>query len=141
MDALVRFDGRDDSTILGQSKKASAVHAALINATSGHSLDLDDGHRQALGHPGVCVVPAALALGESIGSSGKQILTAIIAGYETFIRIAKSMNPAIFSRGFHTTGVCGTIAAAAAAAKILSFQSEKNQRYSWELPPFKVPVC
>jgi 2-methylcitrate dehydratase PrpD len=45
----VRFDGSDECTILGQSKKASAVHAALINATSGHSLDLDDGHRQALG--------------------------------------------------------------------------------------------
>jgi 2-methylcitrate dehydratase PrpD len=125
MDSLVQFDGSDDSTILGQSKKASAVHAALINATSGHSLDLDDGHRQALGHPGVCVVPAALALGESVGSSGKQILTAIIAGYETFIRIGKSMNPAIFSRGFHTTGVCGTIAAAAAAAKLLSFSRKK----------------
>lgn len=125
MDALVRFDGSDESTILGQFQKASVVHAALINATSGHSLDLDDGHRQALGHPGVCVVPAALALGESVGSSGIQILTAIIAGYETFIRIGKSMNPAIFSRGFHTTGVCGTIAAAAAAAKILSFNRKK----------------
>jgi 2-methylcitrate dehydratase PrpD len=125
MDSMVRFDGSDESTILGQSKKASAVHAALINATSGHSLDLDDGHRQALGHPGVCVVPAALALGESIGSSGRQILTAIIAGYETFIRIGKSMNPAIFSRGFHTTGVCGTVAAAASAAKILSFNQKK----------------
>jgi len=125
MDAMVRSDGSDDCTILGESKKVSAVHAALINATSGHSLDLDDGHRQALGHPGVCVVPAALALGESIGSSGKQILTAIIAGYETFIRIGKSMNPAIFLRGFHTTGVCGTVAAAASAAKILSFNREK----------------
>jgi 2-methylcitrate dehydratase PrpD len=125
MDSLVRFDGSDESTILGGSKKASAIHAALINATSGHSLDLDDGHRQALGHPGVCVVPAALALGEAIASSGQQVLTAIIAGYETFIRIAKSMNPAIFSRGFHTTGVCGTIAAAAAAAKLLSFNQKK----------------
>jgi len=125
MDSLVRFDGSDESTILGQSKKASAVHAALINAISGHSLDLDDGHRQALGHPGVCVVPAALALGESLGSSGSQILTAIVAGYETFIRIGKSMNPAIFGRGFHTTGVCGTVAAAAAAAKILSFNRKK----------------
>lgn len=125
MDSLVQFDARQDSTILGESKKASAAHAALINACSGHSLDLDDGHRQALGHPGVCVVPAALALGESTGSSGKQILTAIIAGYETFIRIGKSMNPGVFSRGFHSTGVCGTIAAAAAAAKILSFRHKK----------------
>jgi 2-methylcitrate dehydratase PrpD len=124
-DTMVRFDSGDDCTILGENKKASAVHAALINATSGHSLDLDDGHRRALGHPGVCVVPAALALGESMGGSGQQVLTAIIAGYETFIRIAKSMNPAIFTRGFHTTGICGTVAAAAAAAKILSFHKKK----------------
>ena len=125
MDSLVRFDGSDESTILGHRQRAPAVHAALINATSGHSLDLDDGHRQALGHPGVCVVPAALALGEATASSGQQILTAIIAGYEIFIRIAKSMNPAIFSRGFHTTGVCGTMAAAAAAAKLLSFNRKQ----------------
>jgi 2-methylcitrate dehydratase PrpD len=125
MDTLVRFDGSDDSIILFENKRASAVHAALINAISGHRLDLDDGHRQALGHPGVCVVPAVLALGESIGGSGRQILTAIVVGYEAFIGIAKSMNPAIFSRGFHTTGVCGTMAASAAAAKILGFKGDK----------------
>lgn len=126
MDYVLQIDRQEESTILGKAQKVSAIHAALINGTSGHCLDLDDGHRQALGHPGVCVVPAALALGESIGSSGKQLLTAIIAGYEIFIRIGKSMNPAIFSRGFHTTGVCGTLAAAASAAKILSMDQAKT---------------
>ncbi len=126
MDYLLQIDGQEESTILGKTQKVSAIHAALINGTSGHCLDLDDGHRQALGHPGVCVVPAALALGESIGSSGKQLLAAIIAGYEIFIRIGKSMNPALFSRGFHTTGVCGTLAAAASAAKILSLDQAKT---------------
>ena len=125
LDTTVRFDSGNDCTILGENRKASPLHAALVNATSGHCLDLDDGHRQALGHPGVCVVPAALALGESVGCSGRQLLAAIIAGYETFVLIAKSMNPAIFLRGFHTTGVCGTIAAAASAAKLLSFNREK----------------
>ena len=125
MDSLVKSDSSCESTILGNTRKASAAHASLINATSGHSLDLDDGHRQALGHPGVCVVPAALAIGESMGSSGRQILSAIVAGYETFIRIGKSMNPSIFSRGFHTTGVCGTVAAAAAAAKTLGCRRDK----------------
>ena len=125
MDTLLQSDSQQDSTILGKGSRVSAVHAALINGTSGHSLDLDDGHRQALGHPGVCVVPAALSLAESIGSSGKQLLTAIVAGYEAFVRIAKSMNPAIFSRGFHTTGVCGAVAAAASAAKIMSLDQKK----------------
>jgi 2-methylcitrate dehydratase PrpD len=125
MHSLLQYDTGENCTILGEDKKASAVHAALINAVNGHCLDLDDGHRQALGHPGVCVVPAVLALGESTGSSGRQVLEAIIAGYEAFILIAKSMNPNIFSRGFHTTGVCGSMGAAAAAAKILSFNQKK----------------
>ncbi|UCG06944.1 MAG: MmgE/PrpD family protein [Desulfobacterales bacterium] len=125
MDCTLPMNGETESTILGMNQKISALHAALINGTSGHSLDLDDGHRQALGHPGVCVVPAALALAESSGSSGPQLLTAIVAGYEIFIRIARSMNPSLFSRGFHTTGVCGTMAAAAAAAKVLALNPEK----------------
>jgi len=125
MDYVLKIDGQEESTILGKDKKVSAIHAALINGTSGHCLDLDDGHRQALGHPGVCVVPAALALAESFGSSGKQLLAAIIAGYEIFIRIGKSMNPAIFARGFHTTGVCGTLAAAASATKILAMDQAR----------------
>jgi len=125
IDCTLPMEDKAESTILGMNKKISALHAALINGTSGHSLDLDDGHRQALGHPGVCVVPAALALAESIGSSGQQLLTAIVAGYEIFIRIARSMNPALFSRGFHTTGVCGTMAAAATAAKILALNPKK----------------
>jgi 2-methylcitrate dehydratase PrpD len=126
MDYVLQIDRQEESTILGNAQKVSAPHAALINGTSGHCLDLDDGHRQALGHPGVCVVPAALALGEPIGASGKQILAAIVAGYEIFIRIGKSMNPALFSRGFHTTGVCGTLAAAASAAKILSLDHART---------------
>ena len=125
IDCTLPMEDKAESTILGMNKKISALHAALINGTSGHSLDLDDGHRQALGHPGVCVVPAALAPGEATGSNGQQLITAIVAGYETFIRIARSMNPALFSRGFHTTGVCGTMAAAATAAKILALNPEK----------------
>lgn len=125
VDCALPMDGKSESTILGMNQKISALHASLINGTSGHSLDLDDGHRQAQGHPGVCVVPAALALGETTGTSGRQLLTAVVAGYEIFIRIARSMNPALFSRGFHTTGVCGTMAAAAAGAKILALNPEK----------------
>jgi 2-methylcitrate dehydratase PrpD len=125
VDCTLPMDSKAESTILGMNQKISALHAALINATSGHSLDLDDGHRLAQGHPGVCVVPAALALGETTGNSGRQLLAAVVTGYEIFIRIARSMNPALFSRGFHTTGVCGTMAAAAAAAKILALNPEK----------------
>ena len=125
IDYLLRIGGREESTILGVEKKVPSVNAALANGVSGHSMDLDDGHRKALGHPGVCVIPAALAVGELTGCNGKTLLTSIIIGYEIFVRVGKAVNPSLFSRGFHTTGVCGTLAAASAAAKVLSLDKEK----------------
>lgn len=125
IDYLLRIGGREESTILGVGKKVPSVNAALANGVSGHSMDLDDGHRKALGHPGVCVIPAALAVGELTGCNGKTLLTSIIIGYEIFVRVGKAVNPSLFSRGFHTTGVCGTLAAASAAAKVLSLDKEK----------------
>ena len=122
---LLKIGGKKESTILGVEKKVPSVNAALANGVSGHSMDLDDGHRKALGHPGVCVIPAALAVGELTGCSGKALLTSIIIGYEIFIRVGKAVNPSLFSRGFHTTGICGTLAAASAAAKVLSLDKEK----------------
>jgi 2-methylcitrate dehydratase PrpD len=110
-----------ESTIIGNSKhKMSAVEAALINGVSGHSLDLDDGHREAKGHPGVVVIPALLALAERDGSSGKDFILSMVVGYEIFVRLGKIANPSLFNKGFHTTGVCGALAAAAGTAKLLS---------------------
>ena len=122
---LLQIGGKEESTILGVNKKIPSVNVALANGINAHSMDLDDGHRKALGHPGVSVIPAALAVGELIGCNGKVLLTAIIIGYEVFIRIGKAVNPYLFSRGFHTTGVCGTLAAASATAKVLSLNKEK----------------
>ena len=122
---LLKIGGKKESTILGTEKKVPSVNAALANGINGHSMDLDDGHRKALGHPGVCVIPAALAVGELTGCSGKALLTSIVIGYEIFVRVGKAVNPSLFSRGFHTTGVCGTLAAASAAAKVLSLDKEK----------------
>jgi len=123
---LLQIGGKEESTILGVNKKVPSVNAALANGINAHSMDLDDGHRKALGHPGVSVIPAALAVGESIGCNGKVLLTAIVVGYEVFIRIGKAVNPYLFSRGFHTTGVCGTLAAASATAKVLSLNKEET---------------
>jgi len=111
--------GREESTYIGSNRKVPAIHAALLNGVNGHALDLDDGHRRAKGHPGVAVIPATLAACELVDCSGKELITAVILGYEVFIRLGTVLNPILFDRGFHTTGVCGAIAAAAAAAKIL----------------------
>lgn len=114
------------STIIGSNGyKISAIDAALINGVSGHSLDLDDGHREAKGHPGVTVIPPLLALAERNNISGKKFILAMVVGYEIFIRLGKIANPFLFNRGFHTTGVCGTLAAAAGTAKLLSLNSQQ----------------
>jgi len=122
---FLQIGGKNESIVLGTDKKMPVLNAALANGVSGHSMDLDDGHRRALGHPGVTVIPAALAVAESTGCSGKELLTAIIIGYELFIRIGQGANPALFNRGFHTTGVCGALSAAAAVAKVLSLDKEE----------------
>lgn len=82
--------------------------------------DLDDGSRRAMGHPGCVLVPTALAVAEAYGKSGKDVLTALVAGYDIYIRTGSAINPSSYQgRGFESTGLCGAIAAAAVAAKLM----------------------
>ena len=108
----------DESTIIGHDK-TSTMEASLANGIFAHSLDLDDGHRMAQLHPGACVIPAALALCEAHNKTGKEFIESIVAGYQVSIVLGMMVNPEHRNRGFHTTGTCGTLGAAAAACKAL----------------------
>lgn len=112
--------GVKESTIIGDGNKIPCINAAFVNGAIAHIHELDDGHRFAMGHPGAPIIPAALAIGEKVDATGKELITAIVAGYEVFIRIASSINPSHLLRGFHTTGTCGTFGATVAAGKLLS---------------------
>jgi len=114
-----------DSTVIGGSV-ADPMNASLINGVSAHSLDLDDGHRFAQIHPGACIIPAALSLSETNGKTGKDFLTSIIIGYEVAIKLGMIINPGHRERGFHSTGTCGTLGAAAAAAKIMDLNYDET---------------
>lgn len=116
-------DKTGESTIIG-GDKSSPLDASLANGVSAHSLDLDDGHRLAQLHPGACIIPAALALSEANEKSGKDFITAIVAGYQVTIQLGMILNPQHRDRGFHTTGTCGTMGAAAAASKIMNLDLE-----------------
>ena len=105
--------------------KVGAMEAAMANGIMSHALELDDGNRFAQGHPGVAVIPAVLALGEKEKMKGKDLIPAIVAGYEVFGRVGAGANPSHFNRGFHTTGTCGTFAAAAAAGRLLKLNESK----------------
>ncbi|UCH01648.1 MAG: MmgE/PrpD family protein [Candidatus Bathyarchaeota archaeon] len=117
--------GCREATLIGDGCQVPCSNAAFANATLGHILELDDGHRYARGHPGVTSIPAVLSIAEKEDSHGKDVVTAIILGYEIFARIAKAINPSHLLRGFHTTGTCGTFGAAIAAGKVLDLNEKE----------------
>lgn len=91
--------------------------AALINGSAAHTVEVDDIYSPGLYHPGVCVIPAALAMAEAEGPSGTALLDGIIAGYEVSNRIARTVNPAHYDH-WHTTATVGHFGAAAAACRV-----------------------
>jgi 2-methylcitrate dehydratase PrpD len=117
--------GKKESSVFFHKAKLPAPNAALLNAAFGHGADMDDGNRTAQGHPGVAVMPVALALAEAHRLTGREAIAAIVVGYDIFVRLATAMNPSHLSRGFHTTGTVGTIAAGGAAAKALNLDLDK----------------
>lgn len=108
-----------EGTVIGTDLRMPAALAAFCNGAAGHAVEMDDDHKQAILHPGVCVVSAALAAGEKAGASGRQVLAAIVAGYEIMCRVGEAALPhRLLAKGFHPTGVCGAFGAAAAAAHV-----------------------
>ena len=99
---------------------------ALWIASVGRLLDFDDGHRRAMGHPGVPVISTALAMARRQGASGVSFMEAVVRGYEAYCFIGPVINPkAYLERGFDATGICGAVGAAAVASTILAFDEKK----------------
>lgn len=110
--------------VFGGSDTAPLSLAALANGTSGHSLDYDDDNAQV--HVGAAIVPVALAVGEHVGASGRDVLNAVVAGYEGSVRCGWAMRPEnLHARGFHPTGVCNPYGATAAAGVLLGLTAEE----------------
>jgi len=100
--------------------RLNPVGAAYANAAAVSALDIDDGHRLAMGHPGAAVIPAALAVGEALESDGRDIVTAIVAGYEIAIRLGH----AEIKKPYHTGNWTG-FGAAIAAAKLMRLSADE----------------
>ncbi len=120
-----------EASVWGEaSRSARAADAALANGVAAHAFELDDYHNVKI-HPGAAVIPAAVALGEKHDVSGRALLTAVVAGYETMIRASLALDPVVArGRGWHLTGVCGPLGAAAAAATLLGLDAERS---AWAL--------
>src|SRR5439155_12269599 len=107
------------SHVLFSTETLNAQHATFLNVTYGSSFDGDDTHVGAMLHPGVAVWSVALATAEHVGASGREVLAAVVVGYETIIRIGLAMQPGHFRRGFQSTGTCDVFGTAAAAGRLL----------------------
>jgi 2-methylcitrate dehydratase PrpD len=117
--------GKPQARLIGDNARVPATAAALANAISSHSIELDDIDVLALFHFSPPVFSAALAAAEYAGANGKQLLTALAAGCEMMERASKAANPSLRNRGFHTTPTCGVFGATVAAAKVLRLSREK----------------
>lgn len=111
---------RGKASLFGENMTVAASRAALANGTAAHGFELDDIIQGALVHPGAVVIPAALAAAESSGASGERLLLGIVAGYEVMARLGLALGAEHNTRGFHTTGVAGPIAATVACGIVLA---------------------
>lgn len=115
---------RGDSTIAYYGARTSMEKAAFANGLFGHGFEMDDDDESSTSHPGVCVIPAALAVGEHVLASGRDVLGAIIVGYDVMIRCAHAARK-MHERHFHETAAAGTFGATAAAAKLLGLSADQ----------------
>lgn len=124
--AATAYAGPSSATLLGLGRRSDPVAAALVNGISSHVLDFDDTHDGTLIHPSSPVLSAALALAEDRGASGEAMLEAFLLGVETACRVGMAISPAHYDAGWHITGTCGSIGAAAACAKLLGLDAERT---------------
>lgn len=104
--------------VIGTRNRASALDAALLNGTAGTWLELDEGSTTAKGHPGIQIVPAALAVAQERRLSGAALLAAVAIGYEISSRINRA---ARVREAVHPHGTFGVIGAAIAVGRLLGF--------------------
>lgn len=112
--------GPGQATVIGSRRPLSVVGAVWANCNSASALDLDDGHRLAMGHPGAAVIPVVLAIAETTGATGREVLAATVAGYEVAVRASVARVPWYKDR-LYSSGIWGVLGAAAAAGKVLGF--------------------
>lgn len=114
---------RGDAEILSSRATTSPYFAAFVNAASSHVVEQDDLHNSSVLHPATVVFPAVLALAQARGASGRDLITASVAGYEAGVRVGEFLGRSHY-RVFHTTGTAGTLAAAVAAGRLLNVDTD-----------------
>lgn len=119
---------RPVASLIGMGGQTSIALAVLVNGTGGHAFELDDIHKESIVHAGSIATPVALAFAEQQGGApGKELITAMVAGYEVGHRVGSAATMSLFFRGFHPQGSSGVFVAAATAARAIGLDPSRFQ--------------
>jgi 2-methylcitrate dehydratase PrpD len=122
-DVLVSKTGTEEARLVPSGERLSGADAALVNGTAGHAFDYDDVALD--GHPSAVLVPAILAEAEALDASGRDMITAYVAGYEVWAELLARDQDHLHTKGWHPTCVFGAVAAAAAGATLRRLDAER----------------
>lgn len=116
--------GPEEAAVLGDTALLGAPAAALATGALVHALDFDDTHSGGLVHATAVVLPAAWAVGQQVGATGREVLDAAIVGYETVCRVAAAAPHGFHARGLHATMVAGVFSSALIASRLMGLDAE-----------------
>jgi 2-methylcitrate dehydratase PrpD len=122
----VLASGGGECLVFGSRRRAAPLDAALINGTASHALDFDDVSNSLGGHPSAPILPALFALAETLDSTGREFITAYVAGFETEARIGRGVNLHHYEKGWHPTATLGVFGAAAACCHLMGLERAKT---------------
>lgn len=124
-DVARQEDAREETSVIGQKFKTSALNAALANGTAAHALDFDHSFTM-MGQPTAPIAPATFALGEALGAGGRRVLEAYVAGFEVTAKLVHSLRDSEHD-GWHAPSTLGSFGAAAACGKLLGLDGAQMQ--------------
>lgn len=127
--SLLRFvsdqpNGDKRSSIIGSNLRTSPAYSSLLSGYNCHIHEIDDVHNEAILHLAAPIISAALSISESERKTGKELIEAIVAGYDVTIRIGKSVMPSHY-KFWHATGTCGAFGSTAAVSKLLGLSQKE----------------
>jgi 2-methylcitrate dehydratase PrpD len=118
--------GKKESTVIRYGDQIPCLNAVFANSMMAHSIGFDDTHIESSAHCEGVVVPAAISVSEREGANGKELITAVVVGYDVMARVGMALNPdVLYSRGYHPSSVCATFGCATVAGKLLGLNVDQ----------------
>jgi 2-methylcitrate dehydratase PrpD len=124
--AVRMLEPAPQSSILGRADKVDMASAALVNGITSHVFDFDDTHLRTVIHPAGPVASGLLAIAETTGASGREVIDALVLGVDVECRIGNCIYPDHYDRGWHITGSTGMLGAAAGCARLLRLDEQRT---------------